>query len=123
MTFLKILIKYFFYVIITIGDNMKIITICGSLKFEEEIKKVSFDMELRGNCVLSIIYPVGDKNSVTEEQLNVLGIMHKEKIKMSDAILVVDVDNYIGSSTKEEIKYAQSLGKEVMYYSDIYKEN
>lgn len=45
--------------------------------------------------------------------------MHKEKIKISNAILVVNVDNYIGSSTKKEIEYASSLNKEIIYYTDI----
>lgn len=45
--------------------------------------------------------------------------MHKEKIKISDAILVVNVDDYIGKSTKSEIKFAQSLGKKIMCYTDI----
>lgn len=97
---------------------MKIITICGSLRYEEEIKRVSLELELKGNCVLSIIYPI-DNIKLTEEQLDILGDMHREKIKISDAIMVVDVDNYIGSSTKKEIEFATSLGKEIMYYSDI----
>ena len=42
--------------------------------------------------------------------------MHKEKIKLSDAIVVVNVDGYIGSSTKSEIEYAKSLNKEIIYY-------
>ena len=45
--------------------------------------------------------------------------MHYERIKISDAILVVNVDNYIGSSTKSEIEYAISLNKEIMYYMDF----
>jgi hypothetical protein len=49
--------------------------------------------------------------------------MHKEKIKMSDAILVVNVNNYIGNSTKSEIEFAKKLGKEIIYYTDLIKEN
>ena len=45
--------------------------------------------------------------------------MHKEKIKLSDAILVVNVNNYIGSSTKSEIEFAKKLNKEIIYYTDI----
>lgn len=41
--------------------------------------------------------------------------MHKEKIKISDAIYVVNVGGYIGTSTKYEIEYAKSLGKEILY--------
>ena len=45
--------------------------------------------------------------------------MHREKIKISDTILVVNVNGYIGSSTKNEIEYAKSLNKEVIYYTDL----
>lgn len=46
--------------------------------------------------------------------------MHKERIKLADAILVVNVDNYIGSSTKSEIEFAKSLNKETLYYTDLF---
>ena len=49
--------------------------------------------------------------------------MHKEKIKLSDAIVVVNVNNYIGSSTASEIEFARNLGKEILYYTDIIIEN
>ena len=47
--------------------------------------------------------------------------MHKEKIKLSDAILVMNVNDYIGSSTNDEIEYAKSLNKEILYYTDLIK--
>lgn len=50
-----------------------------------------------------------------------LGKMHKEKIKLSEAILVVNVDNYIGESTQSEIEFAKSLNKEILYYTDLVK--
>ncbi len=49
--------------------------------------------------------------------------MHKERIKLSDAILVVNVNNYIGDSTKSEIEYAKSLNKEIIYYTDLKEES
>ena len=49
--------------------------------------------------------------------------MHKERIKLSDAILVVNVNDYIGSSTKSEIEFAKSLNKEIIYYTDIADNN
>lgn len=42
---------------------------------------------------------------------------------MSDAILVVDVNGYIGSTTKDEIEFARSLNKEIIYFSDILGED
>jgi len=87
---------------------MKIITVCGSLRFKKEMLMITEKMELEGNCMLSAIYPVNpNKDAYTEEEAQVLDEMHKEKIKLSDAILVVNVNNYIGKSTKSEIEYAK----------------
>ena len=41
--------------------------------------------------------------------------MHKRKIDMADEIFVINVNGYIGESTKSEIEYAKSLGKMVNY--------
>lgn len=99
---------------------MKIITVCGSLRFIKEIMEITEKMDLQGNCMLSIIYPTKpNKNDYTDEEVIMLDKMHKERIKLSDAILVVNVDNYIGSSTKREIEFAKSLNKEIIYYTDL----
>ena len=37
---------------------------------------------------------------------------------ISDAIYVVNVNGYIGESTKKEIEYACKLGKEILYLED-----
>ncbi len=99
---------------------MKIITICGSLKFKDEMIRIAEKMELQGNCMIAPIYPTNpDKDAYTDEEADLLDKMQKEKIKISDAILVVNVDNYIGNSTKSEIEFAQALNKEIIYYTDI----
>ena len=41
--------------------------------------------------------------------------MHKRKIDMADEIFVINVDGYVGESTKREIAYAKSKGKTVNY--------
>lgn len=101
---------------------MKIITVCGSLKFKDEIMQITEKVALQGNCMLSIVYPTNSNiDAYTDEEKELLGKMHKERIKISDAILVVNIDNYIGSSTKNEIEFAKSLNKEIIYYTDIIK--
>ena len=35
---------------------MKVITVCGSLKFKDEMMKITEEMELQGNCMISVIY-------------------------------------------------------------------
>ena len=100
---------------------MKIITICGSMKFINEMMELSEKVELQGNCVLIPIYSPArpNKEAFTKEQIIILDKMHKERIKLSDAILVVNVNGYIGSSTKSEIEFAKSLNKEIIYYTDL----
>ena len=97
---------------------MKVITICGSLKFKDEMMKIAIDLALKGNCVITPIYPVDDyKSKYTKEEIETLNKIHKEKIRLSDAIFVVNVDGYIGSSIKNEILYSKFLNKEIIYYN------
>lgn len=98
---------------------MKVITLCGSYKFKNEMAKVAEELTLQGNCVLTPIdLTRSGKDAYTAEEFSTLKAMHKEKIRLSDAIFVVDVDGYIGDSTKSEIEYARTLGKDVLFYSE-----
>lgn len=99
---------------------MKIITVCGSFKFKREMTEVAEQLTLEGNCVLTpneLARP--NKEAYAQEEAMMIDKMHKEKIKLSDAILVVNVNDYIGSSTTSEIEYARELGKEILYYTDV----
>ena len=90
---------------------MRVITICGSLKFQDEIMKVAEKMALDGNCILTSTYPVLENIQITEEQLTELNESHFKRIELSDAILVVNINNYIGNSTTLEIEYAKKIEK------------
>jgi hypothetical protein len=41
--------------------------------------------------------------------------LHLHKINMSHSIFVINVDGYIGESTRSEIDYATSRGKDIHY--------
>ncbi len=98
---------------------MKIITLCGSLKFKKEMMEIAEKMALDGNCVLTPVYPVLENYKRTDRQLELLKEAHFKKIELSDSILVVNMNNYIGNSTNLEIEYAKKLGKEIIYYIDL----
>lgn len=98
---------------------MKIITMCGSLEFQKEMMKVAEKIALDGYCVLTPVYPVLENIERTEEQLIKLKEAHFKRIELSDAILVVNINNYIGDSTKLEIDYAKKIGKEIIYYTNL----
>lgn len=100
---------------------MKIITVCGSLKYKNEVLDSAFKLQLEGNIVLTPIFPDNiDNYKLSESDYAILKQIHKEKIKLSDAIYVVNVDGYIGNSTKNEIEYAKSLAKEIIYLENLH---
>ena len=91
----------------------KIVTICGSMKFKDKMMEVAKDLVINNKyIVLQCIYS-NDKFSESEQQI--LADLHYNKIEISDAIYVINVKGYIGSSTSKEIEYAKKLGKEIMY--------
>jgi len=102
---------------------MKIITICGSLRFENEMKFYAEKLELEGNCVLSVIYGTRDKDEYSIEEINSFGIGHFKRIDISDSIFVVNKDGYIGEAVKNEIDYARKHNKEIMYLENVDTEN
>ena len=108
-------------------NKYKVITLCGSTKFKDEFLAQQKRLTLEGNIVISVGlfgHADGDYQTViTEEIKEMLDDIHKRKIDMSDAIFVIDVNGYIGSSTRSEIEYAKSTGKEVMYLSEYLANN
>lgn len=100
---------------------LKIITICGSLKFQKEMMEEAQKLAFESNCVLTPTYPVLKNIKITDEQIKNFKDEHFKRIELSDAIYIIDVNNYIGESTNLEIEYAKKLGKEILYYSDIVK--
>ena len=55
-----------------------------------------------------------DEGTLTRTK-EMLDDMHKRKIDMADEIFVINVNGYIGESTKSEIDYAENIGKVVNY--------
>lgn len=95
--------------------NYKVITLCGSTKFKDAFMKAQKELTLKGNIVISVGCFGHSGDVFTDEQKIMLDDMHKRKIDMADEIFVINVNGYIGDSTKSEIKYAKEHGKKVMY--------
>ncbi len=98
----------------------KVITLCGSTRFKEQFLEAQKRLTLERNIVISVgLYGhSGDDEVWTEGTKEMLDDMHKRKIDMADAIYVINVNGYIGSSTKSEIDYAEKNGKEVLYFEE-----
>jgi len=98
----------------------KVITLCGSTRFKEQFLEAQKRLTLEGNIVISVglFGHSGDAEVWTEGTKEMLDDMHKRKIDMADAIYVINVGGYIGSSTRSEIEYARSTGKAVLFLED-----
>lgn len=96
-------------------DDIKVVTICGSMKFKNEMLKVAQDLELKnGYSVLQCVYYDDNNWENYDIDKETFGKLHLKRIEISDAIFVVNVNGYIGESTKNEIAYAKSLHKEIL---------
>lgn len=98
-------------------DNFKIVTLCGSTKFKEQFLQEQKRLTLEGNIVISVglFGHSGDDEVWAETTKEMLDDMHKRKIDLADEIFVINVNGYIGSSTKSEIEYALNTNKTVNY--------
>lgn len=98
---------------------MKTYTMCGSMKFAEEMKKIAKSLEIEnGYKILQCVY-VDDINKLTKEEVKKLQEEHYRKIDISDGIYVVNINGYIGESVRKEIEYAGKANKEILYYYNI----
>jgi len=98
----------------------KIVCLCGSTRFTEEMLVKQWELTKKGNIVLSwCALPdsyfkgphVGDIEGVKE----IVDEVHKRKIDLADEIFVINVGGYVGDSTRSEIKYAIEHGKPVRW--------
>lgn len=96
----------------------KVITLCGSTKFKDAFVEQQKRLTLDGNIVISVGCFGHSGDIFTDQQKVMLDDMHKRKIDMADEIFVIDVNGYIGNSTKSEIEYAKTTGKKVNYYTE-----
>ncbi|MBQ8293468.1 MAG: hypothetical protein IJX78_06710 [Bacilli bacterium] len=95
---------------------MKTYTICGSMKFAEEMKHIANQLRSeKGYNVFECVY-VEDISKLTAADIKKLQDEHYKKIDNSDGIYVVNINGYIGKSVKKEIEYAKKNNKEIVYY-------
>jgi len=103
-----------------------VICLCGSTRFADHHAITRWELEKQGAIVLMINYlpawyadsqgwdghdHFGEKAGLKEH----LDELHLRKIDLSDKIMVINVNGYIGDSTRREIEYALKLGKPVEY--------
>lgn len=97
---------------------MKTYTLCGSMRFEKEMREIACYLETKmGFNILQCTYSGG--KLISQEEIERITAAHYRKIDISDGICAVNIGGYIGNSVQEEIAYGQKLGKEILYHENV----
>lgn len=102
-------------------NYLRKLTICGSAKFRELKEKYQAYYTIKNNLVFAPVNYLLIKNEVetpvnAEQSIAVsLAKIHDMKIDLSEAIIVVCPDCYIGSHTQREIIYAHENNKRILF--------
>lgn len=110
-------------------NRPKVITICGSSRYCQEMAVVAWLLEKREKAITMGLHllpywysitPIPNHLAEHEGVAKALDELHLKKIDMSDQIFVVNKNNYMGQSTQNEIAYARSIGLQdkIRYYTD-----
>jgi hypothetical protein len=105
------------------SERPEIVCLCGSTRFYDAFQEANYRLTMEGRIVLSVgFYPHaaaehGHGEGVGHDSAEkvMLDELHKRKIDLADRVLVLNVDGYIGASTRSEIKYAETHDKPVDY--------
>ena len=98
------------------NGRLHVVTVCGSTKFKDETNRALLELEAEGLATLSVGgFMHADSLPISPEEKIRFDTLHKDKIRMSDSIYVVNPDGYIGQSTAGEILLAWELGLPVRY--------
>ena len=107
----------------TLDVRPEIVCLCGSTRFYDMFQAANYDLTMLGKIVLSVgFYPHskamhGHGEGVGHDSVEKVALdeLHKRKIDLADRVYVLNVNGYIGSSTRSEIEYAIAHGKPVDY--------
>lgn len=98
-------------------DAPEVVCLCGSTRFFTAFEEANYRLTLAGKIVLTVGCDTKSDAGlgISSEQKRGLDELHKRKIDLADSILVLNVGGYVGDSTRSEIEYAESLGKQITY--------
>ena len=95
--------------------NCPKVCLCGSTRFKDKFIEIAKDLTLQGYIVTMPMVFIHHGDTATEQEKQFLDEIHKAKIADADIVYILNVDGYIGESTKSEIVWANELGKRIEY--------
>lgn len=104
-------------------DKPTIVCLCGSTRFSKAFQDANLRETLNGKIVLSIGCDMRSDTEIfdgmSEDELesikHKLDQLHLHKIDLADEVLILNVGDYIGKSTRRELLYAILNGKRIRF--------
>lgn len=102
------------------SDFPEIVCLCGSTRFESVFKEAQFRLTVEGKIVLTVAGNWKDDHDdvwdeIDDEQKEALDELHFRKIDLADRVLVLNVNGYVGTSTRNEVQHAIDTDTEVTW--------
>jgi hypothetical protein len=100
-----------------VSEIPTIVCLCGSTRFSAAFHTANLQETLAGKIVLSIGCDTHSDESlgIDPQVKSMLDKLHFRKIELADEVLILNVDGYIGESTANELRHAESLGKVIRF--------
>lgn len=104
-----------------------VVCLCGSTRFSQAFRDANLSETLAGRIVLTIgcdtlpdhdLFPTlssAERTALTTQ----LERLHLCKIDLADEVLILNVDGYIGESTRCELAYARAHGKRIRFLESV----
>jgi hypothetical protein len=97
----------------------KVVCYCGSLRVAlDAFKKAEYDAVIKGEIALlpcCMFVDIEREYGAESTYKQKADDLHKRKIDMADEVFILNVNGYIGESTRSELEYAKSIGKPIVY--------
>jgi hypothetical protein len=101
-----------------------VVCLCGSTRFMREMVEANLELTAAGRivlgpgCDLKQPHPLWDTDTKLQALKPRLDALHRAKIDLADEVVIVsDHTGYVGTSTWDEIAYAEQIGKPVRWWS------
>ncbi len=105
-----------YFLLKTFKKKRKIVCLIGSTKFKEAFEKANKEESLKGNIILTVaMFGHLEGLDMDSDAKRIFDKIHLDKINLSDEVLVLNVNGYIGESTKKELEYAIKKSKKIRY--------
>lgn len=99
-----------------------VVCLCGSTRFTQAYQDAQLSETLAGRIVLSV-----GINTKSDDELasagvvidkDALDVQHLYKIDLADEVLILNVDGYVGPSTRREVLYATLRKKRIRWLEE-----